>query len=215
MPEFGEHLEATITWTSSSVSYQSKLYYVEAGAGALTLDNIVQAADFVLAKIKVALREAIPPYVTLQPLVVRFRTSSVDIEDTSSEAGAVGLWSGAMTGPGLEDDVLPEGDQIVIQRRSSLAGRSKRGRIFLPFVPEELVDNSTINAAGLVIYKKIATKFAQTIEMEDLGTWSPVTKDYKNGVLVPVTHCRVVSEVCTRRDRRMPKRPVAFRAPEV
>jgi hypothetical protein len=207
---FQEHLEATLTWTSSSASYQSKLYYT-VSEGMPDLSVLVQVADFINAKMQSALRAVIPDYITLQPVTVRVRGGEVDIEDQSSEPAAVGTWTGGGTEP--EDDVLPEGDQIVIQRRTGLAGRSKRGRVFLPFVPEQLVDNSTLNAVGLPRYKTIATKMSQTIDMGGLGDAQPVTPDYKNQTMRNVTHCRVVSEVCTRRDRRAPQRPVYFRAP--
>jgi len=211
---FVDHLEATLTWTSSSATYQSKLFYFYNDATP-DLENITQYADFILAKVKASLRAVIPVYVTLQPLTVRTRGGGLDIEDTSTEAGVTGLFLDGDLVEDEETDVLPEGDQIVIQRRTGQAGRSKRGRVFLPFVPEGLVDNSTLNSQGLPLYKTIATKFSQPIDCGALGILTPMTKDYKNSELLPISHCRVVSEVCTRRDRRAPKRPVAFRAPAV
>lgn len=211
---FPPYLQVTLNWSSSSVSYESKLYYRAAGGGEAYWDqtNIKTIADAIYAKIDGPLRAVIPAYVFLNPITVRSQGGAIDVEDQSSEDSAPGLYVTSI--PELDEtDVMPEGNQVVIQRRTGLRGRSKRGRVFLPFVPEELADNSTLNAVGLDRYKAVAGVFSSNITVPEYGDLEAVTLDYKNQLCLHVTQCRVVSEVLYRRDRRAPKRPVYFAAP--
>ena len=211
---FGPYITATLNWSSASGSHNTILYYKPTDL-VITQQNIVAVADFILAKLGTACRAVIPPYIKFNPIVVRTHGDGTDLEDTSSEASGAGTYTILQSELGLgENDVLPEGNQVVIQRRTGLAGRSKRGRVFIPYVPETFCDNSTLNAVGLPKYKTLAQKIAQSIEAGDNGeTLDACTPDFKNQVMVHVTHARVVSEVLYRKDRREPKRPVYFKAP--
>jgi hypothetical protein len=168
---------------------------------------MVTIADFMWAYHNSNLRSVLPTNVFLYPMECRYLGNGADIEAVSTENAGAGTLTGI--DPPIAP-LMPEQNQVVIQRRTGMAGHANRGRIFLPYVAEKLANDSTLNADGIAKYKAIAVKFSDTITVDGVAEMIPQTPNGKTGQLVQVTQCRVVSEVCSRRDRRNPKRPVYF-----
>lgn len=79
---------------------------------------------------------------------------------------AVSLTIGEGTGTGSANS-LPSSNSVVITKRSAIAGRTGRGRIYMPGVPTTFEDNSQVTGAGLNVYNN----FAQTaLTMENDGS---------------------------------------------
>jgi hypothetical protein len=203
------HIEATVTTgPQGGTSYQSKLYYTHEG-DSIDFAMLGQIADGLWNHIGASWRGVLQPGIYFFPISCRYLTSGEDIEATSSFSATEGQLS-AVSG---SNDFLPEDDNVVIQRRTFKRGRNMRGRIFIPFVPEDLAVNSTLNSLGLTKYKELAGKLSDVITISQAGTITPGTPNGKQGLLETVGQCRVVSEIMSRRDRRFPRRPVAFPAP--
>jgi hypothetical protein len=184
------------------------LYYEYSG-DPLGLGELSEAAEAVWGHLSANWKSCLIPSIHFFPVKLRRITPSEDIEVTSVGASQAGNYD--VSSPSADN--LPEDDCVVIQRRTFLRGRENRGRIFISFVPETAAKDSTLTPVGLSTYKALATKLSDSITIPDVGTLDPATPNGKLGVLVLTKQCRVVSEIMSRRDRRNPKRPVAFAAP--
>lgn len=104
-------------------------------------------------------------------------------------------------------DVLPEQNCVVIQRRTGQPGRNKRGRVFVPFVPELYSNGSTLNTTGVGAYQAIAGMVASNVTAgPDDSVFIPVTKNYKTATLENVVQGRFLTEIGTRDDRKFVRR---------
>jgi hypothetical protein len=208
LPITGSYFVATVTTgRMGGVSFQNKLYYKLLG-DVPENETLKFYADSIHTHWAATWRALLPAEIYLFPTTLRWRTGVEDLEQNSTENAAAGTHSV------LDDagELMPEGNQVVIQRRTGKAGRNKRGRVFIPWVLEKLANDSTLNAEGLLKYKALATKLSNTVTVPDRGEMIPATPDGKTGVLEQVMECRLVSEIMSRRDRRTPKRPVYFSA---
>lgn len=103
---------------------------------------------------------------------------------------------------------LPEEDCVVIRKRTGLADRTHRGRVFVPLVPETLQAESRLTDDGITAYEALAYKFkTQWAFTDDLvgmvGT--PKHAAWKAGTLDTIVETGVVVDVLNRRDRRDPR----------
>lgn len=103
---------------------------------------------------------------------------------------------------------LPEEDCVVIRKRTGLADRTHRGRIFVPLVPETLQEESRLTDAGITAYNALAYKFKQVWSFDEslagmVGT--PKHAAWKAGTLDTIVETGVVVDVLNRRDRRDPR----------
>lgn len=113
-----------------------------------------------------------------------------------------------VTGTADGDDVLPEEDCVVIRKRTGKAGRSHRGRIFMPLVPENFADDSRLTIDGQGVYKSLAYKFKEVHTLTDslsAAIITPVHASFKTGELDTIVETGIVLDVLNRRDRRDPK----------
>jgi hypothetical protein len=177
------------------------LYYIVVN-GAVTNANFIQVLN-AIDPLRQKFLDCMGAPTNAYPVQGRYLSATEDLEGVSSnpvfEEGGVGTDSSTF-------DILPEENAIVIQKRTNLPGRSKRGRVFLPFVPESLVNDSKINVLGMPIFKLLGQAMVQTLGITGVDC-QPVHLDKKNGTFHQIVHTRVVNEVCSRRDRRAPKRP--------
>lgn len=104
-------------------------------------------------------------------------------------------------------DVLPEQNCVVVQRRTGQPGRNKRGRVFIPFVPESYANGSSLSVTGHGAYQAIAGMIASNVTAgPDDSVFIPVTKNYKTATLENVVQGRFLTEIGTRDDRKFIKR---------
>jgi len=136
----------------------------------------------------------------------KWRNGAVAFDGTSTGAAEVGTES--------TDEVLPEDDAVVIRKQSGFAGRNKRGRIFVGFVPEIFQNESRLTDPAIVLYQAFASFIKTPIVLPVAGvTLQPVTPDYKTATLIDVQQTAVNLDIMSRRDRRNPRNMVALSAP--
>ncbi len=204
------HLQITMNFARGDARASCILYYLPTGGDPIVASNIAANCDAVQSTLATRFAECMAYPVTVLPCTGKYTSGANQFEATSTD----GPVEGGVGSSSVPLDCMPEENAIVIQRRTNLAGRSKRGRIFVPFVPETFANDSTINAIALPILKSLATDLVRKIEVSTFEIeLMPVQPDWKNSLLHQVQSCRVVSEICSRMDRRLPRRPVAFLAP--
>lgn len=120
-----------------------------------------------------------------------------------------GFSTGAPVDGDLGDsETLPEEDCVVIRKRTGLAGRTHRGRMFMPLVPEELQNDGRLTTDGIAAYNALAQKFKQVWNFDSTLTGlvgTPKHASWKDGTLDTIQETGVVVDVLNRRDRRDPK----------
>lgn len=62
---------------------------------------------------------------------------------------------------------------IVVGKRTGLAGRQSRGRLFMPGVPATFITAGVVSAAGLIAYNALGLAMTQSF-INSGFTWSPV-----------------------------------------
>lgn len=137
-----------------------------------------------------------------------FQETRVTYYGGSSQLDAIG--SGAL-GPGnggRSVPCLPEEDAVVIRKKTGLAGRTHRGRIFMPLVPAEFQIDGRLTDDGMSAYQDLAYKFKQVWTFSgDIAavTGTPKHAAWSAGTLDTIVETGVVADVLNRRDRRDPK----------
>jgi hypothetical protein len=205
-----EHFRAVFTFERVGVTATCTLYYLHGSGGQPEAADMNQVADFIQTTHAQKFAEIMAYPVRVLPCNVYWRDGLNSFDGISTD----GPVDGGVGTQALPLDALPEQDALIIQRRTNLAGRSKRGRIFVPFVPESFFADSTITATALPIVKTLATSLVKVLTNTPFGyDLTPCQPSWKTGTMHQVTGCRIVSEVGSRKDRRNPKRPVAHAAP--
>lgn len=177
--------------------------------GSVTQTRVQSVADQAWLFLRDSFLRVMTDAVKLEPFVVRLIGGGTDLEATSAYESASGLNDPLVVGSG---DLFPEAVAVIIQRRTGLAGRQNRGRIFLPFIPEDAFLDSAVTVNASIMYRRLAFKMSQGFEVTGLaGVLFPVHLNRKEGAVPVLTECRVVSETSTRRDRREPKKPSFLR----
>jgi hypothetical protein len=184
--------------TASGAEAGFLLYYTPQGGDPGMTAALVQtvANDF-----KTAFTSAMPGVLNTSHT---FNRVEVQFQGASTQHDAVSN-NGSVTGsvPNLP---LPEEVAVVIQRRTGTPGRSRRGRVYLPFVPAQHVTGSTLNTGGVSAYQAVATMMVNDVDAGDGQLWLPVQPSFKENNLFDISAARVYNEVCSRKDRRFVKR---------
>lgn len=92
----------------------------------------------------------------------------------------------------LAAPACPPSVAAVITRKSALAGRRNRGRIYVPAVPQAWHEDGEISDAGLLILQALADDVATAIDVPGLGvvgTLSPRVWSRTNQTSVAVVSC--------------------------
>lgn len=194
---FGPHFSCECQFYSAERSCSCILYYGISGT-VDEVEDISNVAQAVFDHFKGKFDDVMTADVT--GFAVRAKLESSPSEAEYTVGANAPTWVGTVAG-----ETLPEDDAVVLQRRTGLSGRSKRGRIFVPFVPEGLQDTSRLTTAGIEAYQSLGTAMKQAIEVGE-GSLIPKHKDFKNQMLHTVLGVNVVIDTCNRRDRYAPKR---------
>lgn len=172
------------------------LWYLKAGAGTdPTLATVASYANDFKTAYSAAISGWLPEDCEMYAVKLKWVSGGNEVEGQNTN-GAVG---GASPG-----ECLPEEDAVVIQRRTGLQGRSKRGRIFLPYVSEDYQEDGELNATGKLKAAGVATMVKGQVTAQTV-VYDPYTLDRKNGVLVKVVQAGYQNGICSRRDRRFPR----------
>jgi hypothetical protein len=209
MPALPAHLQVTMNFRRKDHRCSCILYYLTAPA--MDAGGMVEALDTVQTALADVFKAGMNQQTWVDPCWGRYVGGSNEFEGQSSANSVQGT---VVNSGSVINDAMPEENAVVIQRRTDLIGRSKRGRIFVPFIPELFAMDSELTTAALDAYKAVGSQVARIFTLPSSGrTLTPVQPDFKNGLLHQVLRCRVLSEICSRRDRRDPKRPVYYLAP--
>lgn len=196
------YMKATLIFADTTTQARATvaLWYAHPGGTPPAPATIVSFADDFKTAFEGASLPALPSACALQAVYLIYKSGSTFVDGYSSTAAAAGTVSG---------DYLPERSAVCIRRRTGLAGRNKRGRIFWPFVPESFQNKGLIAAAGITAYGDVASMVSNTVTAgPDSNVHVPQHLDHKTSTLVPITNTGFLSEVVSRRDRAYPKHPL-------
>lgn len=111
-----------------------------------------------------------------------------------------------------EGECEPEYVAVVIRRTTGLAGRAGKGRIFMPYVPDEhLGQDSRLTDTAIGRYKAIGVQMKTNFNVSG-AAWQWLQPNRQNGQMVVVRDCMVDVDVLTRRDRTAPRQILFLRA---
>lgn len=186
------HFENTITTAKATCA----LYYLITAGTPPTLATIGTVASGFKTAYSAATAPTLNPDCRVTKVTVKYVSGGNEVEGDNT--------NGVIAGTHPSSDVLPEETVVCIQRRTGLVGRSKRGRIFWPFVTEDDQADGALTEDGQTIFGAVAQMVKSDVIASGI-TFKPHTLDHKNAVLVPIVQTGVVIELCSRRDRRFPK----------
>lgn len=194
----GEHYIVDIIMGKGDQNSSFRLYYIKTAGTDPTQAQLDTFANTIFTTLAVSLLPCLAAESEFRQVRMLIAGGSAEMESYSSVAAQQGDATGGM---------MPEENAVVIQRRTGLPGRSKRGRIYIPFVAEAAAEDSTLNSSFITFYKGLATALKTPLVSGGI-TLSPRTPSFKDSTLYPVVQTRVLSEICSRRQRRFPKRPL-------
>lgn len=192
----GEHYVVDVVMGRQAQECRCRLYYIKTAGPDPTQAQLDTYANTIFTTLAVSLLACLSDSAQFRQIQMFLRGGAAEMEAYSTAAAADGAVSG---------DMFPEECAVVIQRRTGLPGRDKRGRIFIPFIGEADADDSTLTAPAVTRFKALATALKTPLVSGGI-TLSPRTPSFQSGILNPVIQCRVLSEICSRRQRRSPKR---------
>lgn len=206
---FDNHLLVHFFVTSSKEKvFSFSTRYALSGSPAPALSNINEIATQLATGFATEIAAVLPTDCSFGGTQVIYYGGS-----TSFEGFSVGE---PVPGSGENGESLPEEDCVVIRKRTGKPGRTHRGRMFIPLVPEEFQDESRLNATGIIAYEALAHKFKNVWTFS--GTLSGMTGTPKHaawaaGTLDTIVETGIVVDVLNRRDRRDPRRLIYQASP--
>lgn len=180
------------------------LYYRLANGPAPSAGEMIGIADDFQTHFGGGAQGILPVQCRMARVSAMWKSGAVQVEGVSGNNPVVGGVSGS--------DILPEEDAVLLRRRTGLAGRSKRGRVFLPYVPETFQASGTLTQAARTAYSTFGGLMMSTLSTGTGQDFEPCTVDFKNGALLPLVAVEYVSTTVSRRDRRHPKRLFSYPA---
>lgn len=115
------------------------------------------------------------------------------------------------TAGGVTGDCLPAFNTQLITKQTALRGRSYRGRLFFPSVPESGVDGNTLTAGQLALLQAVADDLDDGLTDADGNTYVPfllsviqstIASNPTNIVGADITSCTAKDDVAVNRSRR-------------
>jgi len=174
-------------------------YYTDTDGLLPDIGSMPASAEFFYDTLGPPIAACMVPGTGVLQAICTFNSGSLQLDAVSTGT--------ALPGTQTAGDILPEEDAIVLQKRTGLQGRNKRGRWFLPYVPEDFQENGELNATAFTALGPLA-EVLRADQVDPIGptTWNPVLADSKTGVWEDIRDVRIVRQVCNKRGRRDPKR---------
>ncbi len=205
------HLEVIITARHVSVDISNKYYFI-VQTGSLVAADMQSVADWIQTKYVAPILSTMARETTVYPPVCKYQNGASYFESTGADGPETG--GSTISDPGEEPaGMMPEQNAVVLQKRTNLGGRSKRGRWFFGFVPELFAVDSTLNDNAVGQYQTLAKVLLAVQTITPISkTLLPVHYDAKNNAFHQLTQERACQEIMSRRDRRYPKWPLFYNA---
>lgn len=205
MPGFptDPHLEIVIRCGETNNAATNKYYYL-LSAGAITAADIQGVAN----QFSTLFKAKYCPLLAPRFFFINAKATWRDGTDEFEAIGTGGLVAGTVT----TDETLPESSCVVLRRKTNKAGRANRGRVFIPFVPEDFQEASRLVADAIEKYQSLGVLIKSQQTLTGGQVCVPHTPNYKESVFNLVTGVEVVVDVLTRRDRANPRTPEAVAA---
>lgn len=107
-----------------------------------------------------------------------------------------------------ELDALPPFVSLLIRKYTDHAGRANRGRLFLPFLSEQIQHDGLLDSLNEGDAKAVADFLHTVVDVTDdlgdvVGTASPRLWNLKDNLFVPITRMMACVRLVTRMDRAM------------
>lgn len=207
---FGDHVQCDvrIMGPGSVNSFTCRLWYILGGSSPQpgTYDTYVNE---MMEHFVTAWAGVIPTGHFVAGIHTRWQVDTEEHYITSSNASVEGTVSGG--------EVLPEECSVIFRRYTGQQERNRRGRIFLPFVPETFQNNGRINATGQTAYQALAADLKSQVAGDSIDgdglILTPAHANFKQDTLHVISNWTIVVDVHTRRDRKLPKRSLSLGVP--
>lgn len=130
-----------------------------------------------------------------------YKYPAIELEAFSDEASIAGSMGTVLDDGGDEIESLPPTDALIIRKVTGYTGRQNRGRLFIPFISEQVQHDGYVDALNQGGVKDfVATLFTPP----NLATFQmvPMHWNRKEMSLVEITSMLGMKSLGTRRDRR-------------
>lgn len=198
------YMRATLNFSDTATGAKAHcvLWYLPtSGTPSITLANIATYANDFKTAFATAVAAALSQEAQLDSVTLKWVQAGTEIEGQNTNGVVAGT---------VESENLPEEDVLCIQRRTGLQGRTKRGRIFFPFVPAAFEADGELNTTGKAAAAGLAGMVKSTVTANSVS-FTPKTLDHKNAVLETVVQAGYITATTSRRDRRFPKQLTSVR----
>lgn len=206
---FDNHLLVHFFVTSSKEKvFSFSTRYALSGSPGPSLSNINEVATQLADGFATEIAACLPTDCNFAGTQVIYYGGSTSFEGFSTGVPVPGAFENG--------ECLPEEDCVVIRKRTGKPGRTHRGRMFIPLVPEEAQDEGRLTSIGITTYEALAQKFKNVWTFS--GTLSGMTGTPKHaawsaGTLDTIVETGIVVDVLNRRDRRDPRRLIYQASP--
>lgn len=186
LPVIADTLRVTLNWTGpNGTSAANVMHFRGSGIDPTELMALL-TNNFVANLFNAVATTAVIDTVHIIPLDGTSATQEFDAPNTA-------LWKGET----VSSPVFP--DSVVIKLRTGERGRSKRGRVYLPFPAEGAIDLGTVLTGSLGAMQTAWETFRSSME-EDLCPW--VVASYKFASALEVESLLVEGALGTQRRRQ-------------
>lgn len=201
------HLKVSFIVQSAHEKLMSFTHRYTISGGSITVGNVNEVALQLYDGWTAVICSVLSTRDKFAAVNVKWFGGSTQLDGVSDHAPTVGL---------VEDsDTLPEEDCVVIRKRTGLQGRTHRGRVFVPLVPEVFQNDGRLTDDAIGFYEALANKFKDvwTFSGTIAGlTGTPKHAAFHAGTLDTIQEVGVVVDVLNRRDRRDPRQLIYQRA---
>jgi len=200
---FGNHAQVDVSIYSGvdSNPLTCRLWYELAGESP-QLASLDTYTDEIMEFIQAEWAAVLTTACNVGPCRVRWQIGTDEHFSWSSGGGTAGTVSAS--------EILPETSCVIVRKYTGDSARNRRGRLFLPLVPETFQTLGRLTSGAATAYSALITALSSQVTGDTLTgddvTLLPVQPNHKDQTLHPVINWALVIDCHTRRDRQAPKK---------
>jgi len=200
---FGNHVQVDVSVYSGvdSNPMTCRLWYALAGDPPV-IGSLDTYADEIMEFIQAEWAAVLTTGTTVGPARVRWQIGTEEHFSWSSGGGTAGTVSAS--------EILPETAAVVLRKYTGDNAPNRRGRMFLPLVPETFQTLGRLTSGAATAYTALVGALSAEVTGDTLDgdgvVLSPVQPNHKDQTLHAITSWALVIDVHTRRDRQAPKK---------